>query len=26
VVNGDKHLVAMLYDRELLRALCRDES
>jgi len=26
VVNGDKHLVAMLYDRELLRALCQDES
>jgi CBS domain-containing protein len=26
VVNGDKRLVAMLYDRELLRALCRDES
>jgi CBS domain-containing protein len=26
VINGDKHLVAMLYDRELLRALCRDES
>jgi CBS domain-containing protein len=26
VVNGDKQLVAMLYDRELLRALCRDES
>jgi len=26
VINGDKRLVAMLYDRELLRALCRDES
>jgi CBS domain-containing protein len=26
VVNGDKRLVAMLYDRELIRALCRDES
>jgi len=23
VVNGDKRLVAMLYDRELIRALCR---
>jgi CBS domain-containing protein len=22
VINGDKHLVAMLYDRELIRALC----
>jgi CBS domain-containing protein len=26
VVNGDKRLVAMLFDRELIRALCRDES
>jgi CBS domain-containing protein len=26
VINGDKRLVAMLYDRELIRALCRDES
>jgi hypothetical protein len=26
VINGDKRLVAMLYDRELLRALCRDGS
>jgi CBS domain-containing protein len=26
VVNGDKRLVAMLYDRELIKALCRDES
>jgi CBS domain-containing protein len=26
VVNGDKRLVAMLYDRELIRALCNDES
>jgi CBS domain-containing protein len=26
VVNGDKRLVAMLYDRELIRALCRDGS
>jgi CBS domain-containing protein len=26
VVNGDKHLVAILYDRELIRALCHDES
>jgi CBS domain-containing protein len=26
VVNGDKRLVAMLYDRELIRALCHDES
>jgi len=25
VVNGDKRLVAMLYDRELIRALCREE-
>jgi CBS domain-containing protein len=24
VVNGDKRLVAMLYDRELVRALCQD--
>ena len=24
VVNGDKRLVAMLYDRELIRALCHD--
>jgi CBS domain-containing protein len=24
VINGDKHLVAMLYDRELIRALCRE--
>lgn len=24
VINGDKRLVAMLYDRELIRALCRD--
>ena len=24
VVNGDKRLVAMLYDRELIRALCKD--
>jgi CBS domain-containing protein len=23
VINGDKRLVAMLYDRELIRALCR---
>jgi CBS domain-containing protein len=26
VVNGDKRLVAMLYDRELIRALCNDGS
>jgi CBS domain-containing protein len=26
VVNGDKRLVAMLFDRELIRALCNDES
>lgn len=26
VINGDKHLVAMLYDRELIRVLCREES
>ncbi|MGB7787163.1 CBS domain-containing protein [Methanoregula sp.] len=26
VVNGDKKLVAMLYDRELIRALCSDGS
>ncbi|MCK7537808.1 MAG: hypothetical protein MZV63_46080 [Marinilabiliales bacterium] len=26
VINGDKRLVAMLYDRELIRALCQDES
>ncbi|MFA5332514.1 MAG: CBS domain-containing protein [Methanoregula sp.] len=25
VVNGDKRLVAMLYDRELIRALCKTE-
>lgn len=25
VVNGDKRLVAMLYDRELIKALCREE-
>ena len=24
VVNGDKKLVAMLYDRELIRALCSE--
>jgi CBS domain-containing protein len=24
VVNGDKRLVAMLYDRDLIRALCHD--
>jgi CBS domain-containing protein len=24
VIDGDKRLVAMLYDRELIRALCRD--
>lgn len=26
VVNGDKKLVAMLYDRELIRAMCHDGS
>ena len=26
VVNGDKKLVGMLYDRELIRAFCREES
>ena len=26
VVNGDKRLVAMLYDRELIRSLCNDGS
>jgi len=26
VINGDKRLVAMLYDRELIRALCRDDA
>ncbi len=26
VINGDKHLVAMLFDRELIRALCKDGS
>jgi CBS domain-containing protein len=26
VINGDKRLVAMLYDRELIRALCTDGS
>lgn len=25
VVNGDKRLVAMLYDRELIRVLCKEE-
>ena len=25
VVNGDKKLVAMLYDRELIRAFCKEE-
>jgi CBS domain-containing protein len=25
VVNGDKRLVAMLYDRDLIRVLCKDE-
>ncbi len=25
VVNGDKKLVGMLYDRELIRALCRED-
>jgi CBS domain-containing protein len=24
VVNGDKRLVAMLYDRDLVRAFCRE--
>jgi len=24
VVNGDRKLVAMLFDRELIRALCKD--
>jgi len=24
IINGDKRLVAMLYDRELIRVLCRD--
>jgi CBS domain-containing protein len=23
VINGDKRLVAMLYDRELIRVLCK---
>jgi hypothetical protein len=23
-VNGDKRLVAMLYDRELIKAFCRE--
>ena len=26
VVNGDKKLVAMLYDRELIRAMCHESS
>jgi len=26
VINGDKKLVAMLYDRELIRAFCSEES
>ncbi|MFA4824152.1 MAG: CBS domain-containing protein [Methanoregula sp.] len=26
VINGDKHLVAMLFDRELIRALCSEGS
>lgn len=26
VVNGDKRLVAMLYDRELIRVLCKEEA
>jgi len=26
VVNGDKRLVAMLYDRELIRVLCKDDA
>jgi CBS domain-containing protein len=26
VINGDKHLVAMLYDRELIRVLCNGGS
>jgi len=26
VINGDKRLVAMLYDRELIRALCKEGS
>ena len=25
VVNGDKKLVGMLYDRELIRAFCKEE-
>jgi CBS domain-containing protein len=25
VINGDKRLVAMLYDRDLIRALCRED-
>jgi len=26
VINGDKKLVGMLYDRDLIKALCREES
>ncbi|HNX18102.1 MAG TPA: CBS domain-containing protein [Methanoregula sp.] len=26
VVNGDKRLVAMLYDRDLIRVLCKDDT
>jgi CBS domain-containing protein len=25
VINGDKQLVAMLYDRDLIKALCREK-
>jgi CBS domain-containing protein len=25
VVNGDKRLIAMLFDRELIRVLCRGQ-
>ena len=26
IINGDKRLVAMLFDRDLIRVLCKDES
>jgi CBS domain-containing protein len=26
VINGDKRLVAMLYDRDLIRVLCKEDT
>jgi hypothetical protein len=26
VVNGDKRLVALLYDRDLIRVLCKEDA